>query len=825
VTVNDASCSAAAPYYRIHPGRANRLTLRTDFAKIGKQAWTATLARTCPDGRTDMATAKLSPELPQAVLDLGAFAVPAEYDYENGVVYRRGYRFRLTVAAAEGKTLATFDFYQGLARAADAEALWLGAAERYVYNGGYDSGQGWLPNKESGLPMDPPFLLQLDWAVLFDPDDVRVQYRQKDGLGLAALPADLVVVRGRDGEVMLRREVTVGAELATVKLDVSTYEQGEYRIELRPTIVDSADREGPRVLYRRPRRDPSALLVSPLAPWTLQRDTARDELVIDDFQKAIGAWGEVPDAAKWDVSRRLLGRGDIWAEPVRLRPRLTGHYAVFAGAKGTCYVSAGKDGIVRRVGAITAQVPQGGEQFLVAADMTDGAVAIYPSGTPGKGLVSLRLVPVTAASVAAFEAATGKPPTRLAGQCDWQDFFLPGLEPRRAADQFEALVKTHAELGMRDLHWAIGRSVLTYHSKLPDATRFPAVPLAQVGPDSLKQAPHHPTWDYMSSAYCPLTEVEKVAARHGVRVWPWLAMQRHYGSGYGGVFRSAWFAAHPEWRRWQKHAEQADGAEVSFFFPEVRQERVDILCELAERQAEGIVVDGCRQPPMLLYHPELVAAYKAKTGIDPQAIDAAAGKSYEEWIRWRADFFTETLRELKARLAPIRAARGAAIPVVVRVPSTGLFYGMALGFDVETWCREGLVDILELEPLETLGGRGSHDVRPYLELGQRHHIPIFAGINANTFRNYPAIMKRALGLLEAGVDGIYFFESNQFSATDSLRWMVPLLGNRERLLEFLKTSNLEACYPVRATNACAGFDNHSFLYNWTVYEGQGGKPL
>ena len=78
-------------------------------------------------------------------------------------------------------------------------------------------------------------------------------------------------------------------------------------------------------------------------------------------------------------------------------------------------------------------VPVHGDKFLVATDMTDGAVA-------------------------AFEAETSNPLTPQAGICEWTDFFLPGAEPRRAADQWEALVKGHAELGMRDLQWAIGRS-------------------------------------------------------------------------------------------------------------------------------------------------------------------------------------------------------------------------------------------------------------------------------------------------------------------------------------------------------------------------------
>ena len=826
VTVNGRSSSAVAPYFAIFPGRANTLTLRANPAAIGGQAVTATLLRTRPDGVADETTVTLSGKAPEGVFDLGAFAVPAEYDYEHGVVYRRGYRFKLTVAdAAAGKPATVFNFFQGPARAVDSEALWIGDVARQVYNSGYDAGKGWQPNKESGRPMDPPFLLQLDWAVLSDPNDVRIQFRHRDGLAVGPLPAKLLVVRMRDGKTVVEREVMTGPVLVTEKVDVSGFADGDYRIELQPAVTDTVRREGPRLVYRRKLCDPADVRVSPLAPWTLRRDPARAELRVVDFGEAVARWGNAPVAGKWSIGRQLLGEGDISANPVVLRPGLRGHYAIFARVAGTCFVKAGRDAAVRRLGAYTVQVPQEGEQFVVATEMTDGDVAIYQSGAKGHGLAALRMVPVTEESVVALAKETSAPPTRLIGLADWLDYFLRGAEPRRAADQFEVLVKGHGELGMRDLQWAIGRSVLLYDSKVPGVSRFPGVPLAQIGSAVIEQAPHWPTWAYMNSEYCPLQEVEQQAERLGMRVWPWLAMQRHYGAGGGGIFRSKWFALHPEWHEWRKHATKPRGTEACFFFPEVRKERVDILCEVAERNSEGVMADAVRQPPMLGYHPTMVAAYKAMTGIDAQTIDGSLGKVYEDWIRWRAGFFTETLRELKSRLAPIRERRKRDIPVVVRIPSAGMFHNLAQGFDVETWCRERLVDVIQLEPLEDLNGKGSHDVRPYVELGHRHQILVWGGINANTFSNYPVIMKRALGLIDAHVDGIYFFESNLFCTMDHLRWIVPLLGNRGRLAEFLKTSNLEACYPVRATNACAGFDNHSGLHHWSVYEEKGFERL
>ena len=399
------------------------------------------------------------------------------------------------------------------------------------------------------------------------------------------------------------------------------------------------------------------------------------------------------------------------------------------------------------------------------------------------------------------------------GVADWADYFmLPGC--RLAEDQFDALLQGHAQLGMRTIAWSIGRSWVEYHSQLPQTTRFPCVPLHTTEPRHQRL---YGGAAHMTNRYQPLRYMLEHRARHGLRIEPWLAMQRHYGEkAYGGIFASKWFRSHPEWRRWCKGAGAGSQQEVCYYFPQVRTERVDIFCEVAEKSPDGLVVGCCRQPPMLLYHPEMVAAYKKLTGVDPQKIDAANEREYGRWIRWRADLFTEVLRELKRRLEPIRAKTGRPIPIAVRVPSDGLFYNMAQGLDVETWCREGLVERIQLDPLEDCDGRGSHDVRPYVELGRRHGIAVFGGTNCNTFWNYTVLLKRALGLLDAGVDGIELYESNAYARLAAERWLVPLLGNAPRLREFLGTSNLEACYPVWSRNAAAGRDNHSFLYHWTV---------
>jgi len=817
VLVNDQLCTADRTDYAIYPGRPNHLTVRCDVRKLPKAGYRLALLRHMPDGRQARREAVLNTKTQEAMLDLGIFAVPAAFEFEAGVVYRRGDRFRLVVIdQTTGKGVEELHFYHTINADNSAAPLRIGDKERVVHHHG-------LRNLRSGMPMDPPILLRLSNEVLSDPDDVRVLYelRTKEELlrpelSLTSIKGRLRVIHERDSNVIFERVVEIRAKhVNEQRLDVAEWEQGAYRITIVPEVEGSSDREGPTIVYHR-YPSPDGVRLSPLAPWAFERDSGRPEVAVTDFSEAVSQWSDgLPEDAGWQVEgNRLVTATGNWKDtPVVFRPGLKGWYAVFAHAeKGGSYIRIGKRGIPRGLGQ--------GVCFVEAADLTDDEFAVYPAVVPGSGLRELRFVPVTAASVHEVLRQAANPSAPLIGVADWCDYFHPppsehSAGGRLAADQFDALLKGHAELGMRNVAWSIGRSWVEYHSKLPQATRFPCTPLDQLEP-GIRQS--YGGRAHMINTYDALTSVLERRTEYRTTIYPWLSMQRHYGErAYGGIFASHWFRSHAEWRRWSKNATKPSGGEVCYFFPEVRKERVDIFCEVAGRSPDGIVVGCCRQTPMLLYHPEMVAAYMNLTGVDPQKIDANSREKYERWIRWRAEFFTETLRELKQRLAPIRAKTGRRIPISVRVPSNGLFYNLAQGLDIATWCREQLVDRIQLDPLENCQGRGSHDVRPYVELCHQHGIDVYGGIG-NTFWNYAAIYRRALGLLDAGVDGIELYESNNQAVLTQQRWVVPLFGSADLIREFLTTSNIEACHPIWARSAAAGHDNHSFGgWGWSVF--------
>jgi len=812
--INDQRCTQEQKDYAVTAGQPNMLTIKPIETKQGR--YLAELTRILPNGRSDRQRAMLVPAA-AAAMDLGLFAVPAVFDYRAGVVYRQGCRFKITIRELDSNTLVEEQrFLQTISADNLHEVLQFGDDHEKVH-------LGW-ESFTVHHPMDPPVLMWLEKKILENQDSVVICYQLAAGHA-AQLPGLLKVENLNEPQSLLNKRITATARPQRLKLKAARWKQGEYRITFAPQVVGCNDHEGPSLIYRRQKKD-GQIRISPYAPWALDRDRARPELVVKDFARAVRQWSEgLPKNSRWHLQPDSSGTclinpsGDWQEPPVVLRPGLQGWYAMFARTvRGYAYVRAGKNGVPRGIGSESS--------FITAMNLTDEEMAIYAAAVPGSGLRELRFVPIMKASAEKLLTTLSQPAIPLIGVVDWGDYFCPppifhSAGGRPAQDQFDALLRGHAELGIRSINWALGRSCLLYHSELPNASLFPSVPPERMVDQSARADLEVQAW--IIARQDQLSYVLEQRERAGIKIIPWLTMNRHYGEFYDeGIGASKWFKAHPEWRRWRKNASGPCQGEVSYFFPEVRKERVDIFCEVAAKNPDGLLIGACRQPPMLGYEPDLVSAYEKLTGLQARDIDAAAQMAeYEKWIRWRADFFTQTLRELHDRLEPIRRKSGSPIPVSIRVPCKGFFVNRAQGLDVETWCREKLVARLQLDPLEDSQGAGSHDITLYVELAERHGIEVYGGINGNTWWNVQVIYRRALGLLQAGVDGIELYESNNYAVLRPERWIVPMLNRGEGISRFLQTSNLDACFPIWSRNAAAGHDNHSFRDSWSVYDNQG----
>ncbi|MGI5818857.1 MAG: hypothetical protein ACOX9R_12255 [Armatimonadota bacterium] len=831
--LNGAAWAGDADELFLAPGVSNLLDVSPAWDALDAARVEIVVEKTLPDDRVEVLRATAD-EGQVRQFALGPMTAPVVFEYEAGVVYQRGYTLRVSLRAdGEPEPIAQVSFHQDLAIAEqtrhDADGAWQTAEARDPATAGpqrLTAGDARRVVYWGGMGVSAPLELKLAGAVMSDQDAFEVQCRLNEGALVESISCRLQIADA-GGAVLHSEDFTLDepGRWRRIEHDVTAWPPGDYAVTLWPVIEGEVWREGPEVAYRRRAIDPDAVRISPLAPWEMRRDRAREEVVIDDLPAAAEQFGDgLPEG--WETVRdggatALASQGSVATEPVVLNAGLSGHYAVFARGHGAgCLIQAGDDALIRPLRG------GGAEVFITAADLTDAAIRIFAYHalhSPDSGLRHLRLVPVTAESVRAMYDETSNPPVELRGVNDWCEYF--GGAVRLESDQFATIIGGQAEIGLRTIGWSIGRSWVEYHTDLPNTTRFPAVPLDEAA-EVFDRADSYRGRTVMINEHRPLQSALEARARHGVRLLPWLAMQRHYGTSYGGIFASEFFRGNPQWWRWRKHHPRGDEARreanaICYFFPEVRAERVEILVDAASRGADGLLIGCCRQVPMLLYHPEMIAEYTRLTGVDPLAIDATDGERYEDWIRWRADFFTQVLRDLRERLRVLEREQDRAIPVIVRIPSADRLYNLAAGLDVRRWLEEGLVDELQLDPLEIWGGRASHDVTPWLELGREFDVTIVGGIGA-TWMSHPVVgLHRARGLLLAGVDGIETYETELLARSGDRRWVMPMFGNLQRLEQFLRETNAEACYPITAGNAHLAHDNHSRWTDprahWTVF--------
>ena len=246
------------------------------------------------------------------------------------------------------------------------------------------------------------------------------------------------------------------------------------------------------------------------------------------------------------------------------------------------------------------------------------------------------------------------------------------------------------ETGFNSIVWDAGRSIVTYHSKLENVTLLWDRRDDQTDPHTV-----------LLRKRCQLRYGIEQAKPLGLSFAARLCMNRHYAGGPG---TSHFSEENPQFHCVNKEG-KIDSGRLSYFFDEVKKERIDILNELAEIEGvDCIHLDFCRQPPHLAYHPKLVEAFIKEYGYDPREIKTPYYTDCLEWYQYRADIMTEFMRQLRAKV-------GSKANIEARIPDCAPWLNLYCGIDAEAWCREDLADKLTLSPLLSWAS----DPMPYTE--------------------------------------------------------------------------------------------------------------
>jgi len=246
----------------------------------------------------------------------------------------------------------------------------------------------------------------------------------------------------------------------------------------------------------------------------------------------------------------------------------------------------------------------------------------------------------------------------------------------------------------------------------------------------------------MAKGLEPIQVMADWGRKHGVEVlWDMRMNDTHDAmiGGYGPVFRSKLKLDHPEYICGARDKRPPHGSWTSadYAHPEVRELCHRFFEEICQRfDVDGVEMDFFRHTCFF------------------KSVAWGAEASQAE-----LDMMTGLLRRIRDMTEREGMRRGRPILIAIRVPDS-VEYCRGIGLDLETWLKDGLVDILI--------GSGYFRLNrwPYLiELGHRYGVPVYPCLSESRVRTDTRFKRRsiesyrgrAMRAWAAGADGIYIF--------------------------------------------------------------------
>lgn len=305
----------------------------------------------------------------------------------------------------------------------------------------------------------------------------------------------------------------------------------------------------------------------------------------------------------------------------------------------------------------------------------------------------------------------------------------------------------------------------------------------------------------------PLAVIAERAKQDGIAAFASVRMNAYMTPPWDAVFNGSF---------WKRNRDKCilspqgwSYANLSYAYPEVRKWYLDVVTETAERDIMGVNLDFLRHPPFFGVEKPLVDGYGARYGQAPPADPTwwagtltpevlAQHKECEAWWRYRAELMTDLMRRIRAKLDTAEQRLGHPIHVSVRIDHR---YYLPQGLDIETWIKEGLIDVLIVSQ-ETAGGF-EIDLAPFRKMIEGTNCKLIFG-EETTLAGHdltpeedralargeklqvesrlmmtPELAKRALKWYAEGADGIQTF--NGPAEDDALR----ILGSVAKVKAYL----------------------------------------
>jgi hypothetical protein len=339
------------------------------------------------------------------------------------------------------------------------------------------------------------------------------------------------------------------------------------------------------------------------------------------------------------------------------------------------------------------------EVYWKAADLTGKKIHLEqppaPMNHPGHGLIGgithLRLVPMSAAAVAAARKEIDLPPAerRLFGMLDYTDevFWWGTVESK---DDIRAIVYRHAQAGFGRIYWRAYGSHLDNSLTVPEA--------APVWSDAdekrwCKAQNCKAGWKSyidLTRRFDPLEVAVAHGAKAGCEVHAWIRFTNHNREPYSRFwhdnpkFRAEMMAAKTDPKTGKRipirpYRRSAYPRVLSMAYPEVRAYYIKFCKQLASTGTKGILLDLLRHPPIAGYEKVVCDDFKKKYGSDMEERDVYHNPLVQEHLAGYLRLF----------LVDLRKAVGPDVEIAVR--SSGPDKYALRG---KEWVAEGLIDTI-----------------------------------------------------------------------------------------------------------------------------------
>ena len=518
----------------------------------------------------------------------------------------------------------------------------------------------------------------------------------------------------------------------------------------------------------------SGILILLLATCIVTASEKRSEVILDDATQfgpssAISreasetAWHLV-EAADSPTGWRLETTIKTTAPDIEIPLDVKGIYAIYIGVFMPDTLTSG---VLARIdddpqfafirGRCDGKYPAYHETLYKVADCTGRKLVFRQPAEYRSYITHIRLEPRE--TLAKLPPAT-KEVIGLADTWHYFYFFSP-----RESDCIGTMLKMHELCGMTEISFEVGRSCMTYESKVSTIYHYD------------KHRPRTKWLNHHATHNRPWGEAVEVSEALDLPMTARLCMNMHYRGAYQGTATGEFALKHPEYQERNRDGKPKPD-QLCFGYKPVRDERVAIFRELVTSGAKAISLDCMLYMPMANWGTPYVEGFQKDYGIDPRTLDEKSPQ-WETWLKYRASYFTLLLCEIDAMLKEVGRPD---TKVYLRVNDEGLASTLENGVDIRQIVAEGLADRILLGANFPAHRIKSDVIREYRELLDGTSIKLIAGLRAHgypampgpehhTKGNWPTAMyfcpdvaqraRNVAKMYELGVDGVAFYESDE----------------------------------------------------------------